>query len=171
MLRFEKSKLITYFLILITCRQFFKLDVLINIVTDKTKSDNFQLMDKIVTQHFSEIEHNVPHFQQILFDLQNEYYKIWKNSINSNLLLFKEYMSNSDFDPSLSPSANSILSDIHDEATKYRDMCNKIGVSFIESNKKNAKTWNENVKIINEVNKKIMNFWIPSSNLKTDKNN
>lgn len=129
----------------------------------KTKSDNFQLLDKITTQHFSEIEHNVPHFQQILFDLQNEYYKIWKNSVNSNLSLFKECMSKSGFDPSLSPSMNSIISDVHDEATKYRDVCNKVSVSFIESSKKNAKTWNDNVKIFDEMNKKILKFWMPSS--------
>ena len=55
----------------------------------EAKLDNFELMDKIATQNFSEIEHKIPHFQQILFDLQNEYYKIWKNSINSNLELFK----------------------------------------------------------------------------------
>lgn len=149
----------------------------IGIVTGKTKNDldGFQLMDKITTQNFSEIEHNVPHFQQILFDLQNEYYKIWKNSVNSNLLLFKEYVLKSGIDHSLSSPINSIISDVHDEATKYRDICNKIGVSVIESSKKNAKTWNDNAKIFDEMNKKIMTFWIPScvtqsSNLETVKN-
>ena len=92
----------------------------------KTKLDNFQLMDKIATQNFLEIEHKIPHFQQILFDLQNEYYKIWKNSINSNLQLFKECMSKSGFDYSLPSSMTSIVSDVHDEATKYRDVCNKL---------------------------------------------
>ena len=141
----------------------------------ETKSDNFQLMDKITTQSFLEIEHKIPHFQQILFDLQNEYYKIWKNSINSNLLLFKEYVSKSGFDSSLSSPMNSIVSDVHDEATKYRDVCNKIGVSVIESSKKNAKTWNDNAKLFDEMNKKIMKFWMPSfvtqsSNSETVKN-
>ncbi len=141
----------------------------------KTKSDNFQLMDKITTQNFLEIEHKIPHFQQILFDLQNEYYKIWKNSINSNLLLFKEYVSKSGFDSSLSSPMNSIISDVHDEATKYRDVCNKIGVSIIETSKKNAKTWNDNAKIFDDMNKKIMKFWMPSfvtqsSNSETVKN-
>jgi hypothetical protein len=141
----------------------------------ETKSDNFQLMDKITTQSFLEIEHKIPHFQQILFDLQNEYYKIWKNSINSNLLLFKEYVSKSGFDSSLSSPMNSIVSDVHDEATKYRDVCNKISVSVIETSKKNAKIWNDNAKIFDDMNKKIMKFWMPSfvtqsSNSETVKN-
>ena len=187
MFNFKKSKsliLCTFYFFFIfqlswfiVYRQFFKLDVSTNTMNDKTKTklDNFQLMDKITTQNFLEIEHKIPHFQQILFDLQNEYYKIWKNSINSNLQLFKECMSKSGFDYSLPSSMTSIVSDVHDEATKYRDVCNKIGVSVIESSKKNAKTWNDNAKIFDEMNKKIMKFWMPSfvtpsSNSETVKN-
>jgi hypothetical protein len=89
--------------------------------------------------------------------------------------LFKEYVSKSGFDSSLSSPMNSIVSDVHDEATKYRDVCNKISVSVIETSKKNAKIWNDNAKIFDDMNKKIMKFWMPSfvtqsSNSETVKN-
>jgi len=131
-------------------------------VSEKTKKDNFQLIDKITAQHFSEIEHNVPHLQQVLFDLQNEYYKIWKNSINTNLSLFKEFASKSKYDYSTSAPLNSIISNLHDDATKYRDIYNKIIISSIETSKKNAKIWNDNAKSFEEFNKKIMKFWLPA---------
>ena len=131
-------------------------------MNENTKKDNFQLIDKITSQHFSEIEHNVPHLQQILFDLQNEYYKIWKNNINANLALFKEFASNSKYDYSASAPLNSLISNLHDEATKYRDMYNKTIVSAIETSKKNAKIWNDNAKSFEEFNKKIMKFWLPT---------
>jgi hypothetical protein len=131
-------------------------------MSENTKNDNFQLIDKITAQHFSEIEHNVPHLQQILFDLQNEYYKIWKNSINANLSLFKEFTSKSKYDYSKSAPLNSIISSLHDDATKYRNMYNKFLVSTIETSKKNAKIWNDNAKSFEEFNKKIMKFWLPA---------
>ncbi|MBT5201737.1 MAG: hypothetical protein HOK63_06915 [Thaumarchaeota archaeon] len=130
------------------------------------KNNNFQLIDKITSQHFSEIEHNIHHFQQILFDLQNEYYKIWKNSFNSNLSLFKEFTSKSKYDYSASAPLNSIISNLHEEATKYRDVCNKIVVSTIEASKKNAKTWNDHAKSFEESNKKIIQFWMSAFTMK-----
>ena len=130
------------------------------------KNNNFQLIDKITSQHFSEIEHNIHHFQQILFDLQNEYYKIWKNSLNSNLSLFKEFTSKSKYDYSASAPLNSIISNLHEEATKYRDVCNKIVVSTIEASKKNAKTWNDHAKSFEESNKKIIQFWMSAFTMK-----
>ena len=130
------------------------------------KNNNFQLLDKITSQHFSEIEHNIPHFQQILFDLQNEYYKIWKNSFNSNLSLFKEFASKSKYNYSTSTPLHSIISNLHEEATKYRDTYNKIVVSTIETSKKNAKTWNDNAKSFEESNKKIMQFWMSAFTMK-----
>jgi len=130
------------------------------------KNNNFQLIDKITSQHFSEIEHNIPHFQQILFDLQNEYYKIWKNSFNSNLSLFKEFASKSKYDYSTSAPLNSIISNLHEEATKYRDVYNKTIVSTIEASKKNAKIWNDNAKSFEESNKKIMQFWLSAFTMK-----
>jgi hypothetical protein len=126
----------------------------------ETPNDIFQLIDKIANQHFLEIEHTVPHFQQIFFDLQNEYYKIWKNTVTSNFSLFKEFATKSGFDCTLSDPLKSIISNVNEEATKYRDACNKITIATIESSKKNAKTWNSNAKSFEDMNKKIMQFWL-----------
>jgi hypothetical protein len=45
---------------------------------------DYAVIDNVNKRYFSEIEYSVPHFQQTLFDLQNECYKSWKNMINSN---------------------------------------------------------------------------------------
>ena len=92
--------------------------------------------------------------------------KIWKNSFNSNLSLFKEFTSKSKYDYSASAPLNSIISNLHEEATKYRDVCNKIVVSTIEASKKNAKTWNDHAKSFEESNKKIIQFWMSAFTIK-----
>ena len=49
-------------------------------MSENNISENFEVIEKINQKYFSEIEHSVPHIQQIVFDLQNECYKTWKNA-------------------------------------------------------------------------------------------
>ena len=50
--------------------------------TEGTQNENFEdffiIAEKNVSRYFVEIENSVPHFQQVLFDLQNECFKAWE---------------------------------------------------------------------------------------------
>ena len=123
--------------------------------------DNFEIIEQIYKKYFSEVENSVPHIQQVLFDLQNESYKTWKNAVNANISLQKEFVKSSNFNFTIPESYKSLIENMSEETVKYRSLCNKIIISTIESGKKNVKTWNDNIDIFMDLNRKIMHFWLP----------
>ena len=125
----------------------------------KETKGNFEVVEQIVKKYFSEIEHAVPHIQQSLFDLQNESYKTWKNAVDANILLQKEFLAKSGFNYVIPDSAKSILENMLREAVKFRELSNKVTVSNIESVKNNFKSWNNNAESFVDLNRKIMNYW------------
>ena len=126
------------------------------------QNNSFELIDKISKKHFLEIEHTVPHFQQILFDFQNEWYKTWKNSINANVTLQKEFSLKTGFDIPVPVSTQKIIENMNKETAKYRSVYNKIIINTIETGKKNAKMWNDNMDKFVDLNQKIMQYWLSS---------
>jgi len=135
-------------------------------VENKDNQDSFIIMEQIYKEYFSEIENSVPHIQQVLFDFQNESYKTWKNTVNANISLQKQFMNNSKFDYVLPESFKTLIENLSEETVKYRSLCNKIIISTIESGKKNVKTWNDNADIFVDLNRKIMNYWLSVFNQK-----
>ena len=129
-------------------------------MTEDKKSESFDVIEQINEKYFSEIEHSVPHIQQILFDLQNECYKTWKNAVNANISFQKEFLTKSGFNYTLPDAAKSIFKNMGEETTQYRSVCNKIIITTIESGKKNVKTWNENADVFVDLNRKVMQFWL-----------
>jgi len=125
----------------------------------KETKGNFEVVEQITKKYFSEIEHAVPHIQQSLFDLQNESYKTWKNAVDANILLQKEFLAKSGFNYVIPDSAKSILENMLREAVKFRELSNKVTVSNIESVKNNFKSWNNNAESFVDLNRKIMNYW------------
>ena len=62
---------------------------------EDTQDENrrfFMIVEKNIRRYFVEIENSVPYFQQVLFDLQNECFKTWKNIIRINMSLQKEFV-------------------------------------------------------------------------------
>ena len=129
---------------------------------NKDNQDHLGIIEQIYKNYFSEIENSVPHIQQVLFDLQNESYKTWKNAVNANISLQKEFMNNSKLIPTIPESFKNLIENMSEETVKYRSLCNKIIIATIESGKKNVQTWNDNADIFVDLNRKIMHFWLPA---------
>lgn len=120
---------------------------------------NFEIVEQITKKYFSEIEYSVPHIQQTLFDLQNESYKTWKNAVDANISLQKEFLAKTGFNYVIPDSAKSIIENTLREAVKYRELANKITINNIESTKNNFKSWNDNAETFVDLSRKIMNYW------------
>ena len=130
----------------------------------------FSIIEKNTDAYCLDIESHIPHIQQILFDLQNEYYKAWKSTVKTNILLQKQFTENLGLKQDISENSWKILEDIHEEIKKSRAMNYKLLVSAIEINKKNIKTWNQNADNFSEFNKKTIEFWTSLLNSKQEKN-
>ena len=128
--------------------------------SENSQNDDFALIDKVNRKYFSEIEQSVLHYQQTLFDFQNECYKAWKNSVNAGVQLQKEMFGKSGLNFILPEVTKTIIENLGEEVTKYRLACNKIAISTIESGTKNVKTLNNDADTFIDLNRKIMHFWL-----------
>ena len=137
-------------------------------MSENHQNNDFELFEKINQKYFLEIEQNVPHIQQTLFDLQNEYYKLWKNHITSQLSLQKEFFNKSGFDYSFPDTAKEIIENMSEETIKFRSLLHKMMIANIEQSKNYAKTLNDNSGTFVDLNKKIVENWI--SMFKTNQN-
>lgn len=129
----------------------------------------FNMIEKNTDAYCLDIESHIPHIQQTLFDLQNEYYKTWKTSIKANILLQKQLTENLGLRQDISEDSWKIFESMHEEIKKSRAMNHKLLVSAIEINKKNIRTWNQNVDSFSEFNRKTIEFWTLLLNPKYEK--
>jgi hypothetical protein len=133
---------------------------------NKDLQDHFNVVEQIYKKYFTEIENSVPHIQQVLFDLQNESYKTWKNVVNGNISLQKEFIENYKFNFTIPEYIITLVENMSEETVEYRSLYNKTLISTIESGKKNIKTWNDNADVFMALNRKIMHFWLSAFNQK-----
>ena len=131
----------------------------------------FSMIEKNTDAYCLDIESHIPHIQQILFDLQNEYYKAWKSTIKTNILLQKQFTENLGLNQGISENSWKIFEDMYEEIKKSRAMNYKLLVSAIEINKKNIKIWNQNVDSFSEFNKKTIEFWTSFLNPRQENKN
>ena len=123
-----------------------------------SENKDFEILDKLNNKYFTELETSVPHIQQTLFDLQNEFYKTWRNAITANTTLYKEFLNNSG--SAFPKSAQDLVENVSEEALKFRSIYNKLAISNIESIKNTSKTWNDNAETFVDLNRKIIHYWL-----------
>ncbi len=126
-------------------------------MTENKNSDDYSVFEEISKKYFLEVEHTVPHIQQTLFDLQNEYYKSVKHAVDANIKLCQEFLSDSGF--KLPQAAKDIITNMGEESTKCRSMYNKLAIQNVEYIKNNVKAWNDNADAIVEMNHRILRYW------------
>jgi len=127
-------------------------------MSQNSSNDDLEIINRITQKYFSEIEQYVPHFQQSLFDFQNEYYKTWKNIVTTNISSCVKLSSQFGF--TFPESNKKLIENINDEIIRYRSLYHKIMIKSIESGKNNAKIWNDNAGIFSDLNQKILQSYI-----------
>ena len=117
------------------------------------------VFEKYLNNCFVDIEHSIPRFQQELFDLQNEYYKMWKNNIQNNITLQKEFSEKIGLTGEISQQYQKIMETMIEESIKISLMRNQIYTTWIETAKKNIKIINNNSELFIGNWKKVIDFW------------
>jgi len=130
-----------------------------NQTVEKQSKDNFSVIEQGYNKYFIDIEQSVPRFQHEFFNLQNEYYKGWKNIVQTNILLQKEFANKTELF-NLPEPAQKLIESMNEELARARSLRDNISISTIETVKKNIKMGNDNATIFAEYNKKIFQFWM-----------
>ena len=125
--------------------------------------------EKYVNSCFVDIEHSVPRFQQEFFDLQNEYYKMWKNSIQTNIALQKEFARKLGATNQVPQTHQKIIETMIEESIKMALIRNQICSTWADTAKKNIMLANSNSEAFIENWKKIISFWTMSSKKKQER--
>ncbi len=129
-------------------------------VTKEKSKDNFGVIQKGSNMYFSDVEHSAPKYQQAMSDLQDEYVETWKNTVNTIISLQKEFAIKTGFNTNLPDVSRKIVDDMNEEIVKARNVRDKIMLATLDTTTKNIKIWNDNAKIIADLNRNVMEFWI-----------
>ena len=126
---------------------------------EQTK-DNFAAFQQSSNKYFADVENSVQRYQQATSDLQDEYIKAWKNVVNANISLQKEFAIKSGFNSNLPEAGQNLVENMTEQVIKTRSVRDQIAVATIETAKKNIKAWNDNANTFADLNRNIMQSWI-----------
>ncbi len=129
-------------------------------ISKEQTKDNFAAFQQSSNKYFADVENSVQRYQQVTSDLQDEYIKAWKNVVNANISLQKEFANKTGFNSNLPEATQNIIENITESAIKTRSVRDQIAVATIEATKKNIKAWNDNANTFADLNRNIMQSWI-----------
>jgi hypothetical protein len=92
--------------------------------------------------------------------LQDAYVQTWKNVINANISIQKEFATKAGYNTNLTDVSRKIVDDMTEEVVKARTVRDKIAIATIETSTKNIKTWNDNANTFADLNRNIVDFWM-----------
>ena len=129
-------------------------------ISKEQTKDNFAAFQQSSNKYFADVENSVQRYQQATSDLQDEYIKAWKNVVNANISLQKEFANKTGFNSNLPEATQNVIENITESVVKTRSVRDQIAVATIEAAKKNIKAWNDNANTFADLNRNIMQSWI-----------
>ena len=129
-------------------------------ISKEQTKDNFAAFQQSSNKYFADVENSIQRYQQATSDLQDEYIKAWKNVVNANISLQKEFANKTGFNSNLPEATQNVIENITESVIKTRSVRDQIAVATIEATKKNIKAWNDNANTFADLNRNIMQSWI-----------
>ena len=129
-------------------------------ISKEQTKDNFATFQQSNNKYFADVENSVQRYQQATSDLQDEYIKAWKNVVNANISLQKEFANKTGCNSNLPEATQNVIEKITESVIKTRSVRDQIAVATIEATKKNIKAWNDNANTFADLNRNIMQSWI-----------
>ena len=122
--------------------------------------DNFAAFQQSSNKYFADVENSIQRYQHATSDLRDEYIKAWKNVVNANISLQKEFANKTGFNSNLPEATQNVIENITESVIKTRSVRDQIAVATIEAAKKNIKAWNDNANTFADLNRNIMQSWL-----------
>jgi len=106
------------------------------------------------------VEKVTPQYLQSFSSLQQEYFGMWTNFVNSTLAIQQQYANKIGLSTNTTEPVTRVVQDSTDEIIKVLDVQNKIVQTALDATKQNLKTINENATAFAELNHNIVNSWL-----------
>ena len=103
------------------------------------------------------VEKVTPQYLQSFSNLQQEYFGMWTNFVNSTLAIQQQYANKIGLSTNTTEPVTRVVQDSTDEIIKVLDVQNKIVHTALDATKQNLKTINENATAFAELNHNIVN--------------
>ena len=106
------------------------------------------------------VEKVTPQYLQSFSNLQQEYFGMWTNFVNSTLAIQQQYANKIGLSTNTTEPVTRVVQDSTDEIIKVLDVQNKIVQTALDATKQNLRTINENATTFAELNHNIFNSWL-----------
>ncbi len=126
----------------------------------QTSEDFFDVYKQNVEKYFENAIDAIPQNLQSLTNIQSEWYKAWKNSINSTISLQQEFAKKTGIDTDISEAAKTAIVDTNKQIIKAKSVQNQIIQATTSAIQKNIQTWNDSTSAFTDLNKNILQSWI-----------
>ena len=124
-----------------------------------SNNDVYSVCTKSFEKIHGEVNRTTPQFMQSFTTLQQEYFGIWKNTVQSVLETQQKFASKFGMSFEAPETTTKTLNQATDGIVKSIAINNKIVDTFIDATTQNIKTLNENANAITELNQNIINSW------------
>ena len=114
-------------------------------------------IDKI----FNSVKRSVPRYYQSTTDIQQEFLQSFENMVGLSIMIQKEFVRNIDITSNIPTPILHVIDDTSEEFVKVTSMQNKMMLAIIDAIQQNIKTFNVNLKSFTDLNKNVLQFWIP----------
>ena len=128
--------------------------------TSTTSKDIFDVCKVSFEKIKGHVEKVTPQYLQSYSNLQQEYFGVWTNVINSTLAIQQQYADKMGLNTNVTEPINRVVQESTDEIIKAFDVQHKIVHTALDATKQNLRTISENATAFAELNRNIVNSWL-----------
>jgi len=128
--------------------------------TNTASKDIFDVCKGSFEKIKGHVEKVTPQYLQSFTNLQQEYFGVWTNIVNSTLAIQQQYANKMGINTNTTEPITRVVQDSTDEIIKAFDVQHKIAHTALDATKQNLRTINENATAFAELNTNIFNSWL-----------
>ena len=114
-----------------------------------------------IDKMFNSVKRSVPRYYQSTTDIQQEFLQSFENMVGLSIMIQKEFVRNIDITSNIPTPILHVIDDTSEEFIKVTSIQNKMMLAIIDATQQNIKTFNVNLKSFTDLNKNVLQFWIP----------
>ena len=132
-----------------------------------TQSGNvYSMYKQNVQKYFENVTKNVPQYFQSVTHLQEECVKACEKTIDASISMQQEFAQKNGFSTEIPDTMKTTFVDISKQVVQANTVQNQIVKTTIDATVQNIKTFNDNVNAFANLNKDIIQSWIPLTQIK-----